>query len=136
MTVVGRIDSLTGGKLLLLFEGEVRPIQQSRLKGLVFAGHPEPLTGDSPYQTFELTSGDRISATLNSVDRDFWTVKTVWGASMPLPQAAISRTTFLNGKLVYLSDLFLLASVEEVAVLRSSLALSSRYEPEPVGRYA
>lgn len=111
--VTGTAHGIVEGKLRFTFEGEERPINVSRLAGIVYAQHVRKHSGASPYQLVQLLSGDVVSGSWKAVDEKQLAVETTWGGQISIPRPAVAKILFRNGKVTYLSDLDP-ASVEEV----------------------
>ena len=115
-TIEGAVEGLAEAKLKFEYEGQVRPINQARVMGLVFSARPKMPQSIAIEQVFELTSGDRVTGTWTAIGDGIVRVEGAWGRPLSLPQAAVARVTIRNGKLTYLSDLEP-AAVEEVSFL-------------------
>ena len=111
--VTGTAHGVVEGKLRFTFEGEERPINVSRLAGIVYAQHVRKHSGASPYQLVQLLSGDVVSGSWKAVDDKQLAVETTWGGEVSIPRPAVAKILFRNGKVTYLSDLDP-AAVEEV----------------------
>jgi hypothetical protein len=99
------VQAIRDGKLELLYEGETRSIDQTRLVGIVFAAHPFERKASGPYQRFQFVDGQRVSGLWTAIVDDHYEVETAWGSRCKLPAAEIGEISGHNGRMVNLSDI-------------------------------
>lgn len=112
-TVAGSVQALREGKLAMLYEGQSRNIDRTRVVGIVFAAHPAPAAARTPFQRFHFVDGQRLSGTWVAIAGDRFELLTAWDARWEIPAGSLREITAHNGRMVYLSDLEP-ASVEQV----------------------
>lgn len=112
-SVAGSVQAIRDGKLELLFEGQSRNIDRTRVLGIVFAAHPPQRAGNAPFQRFHFIDGQRVSGKWLAIAGDKFELETPWQAHWQIPAASLREVTAHNGRMVYLSELEPIA-VEQV----------------------
>jgi hypothetical protein len=105
IAVKGLVQSMDADSLHFRFDDQDRKIALSKLVGFVQGAGERAKAQVKFHQRVRLDSGDEISGMLTAASSDAITLTTTGGTQLRLPVAKVYTIDFVDGRLVYLSDL-------------------------------
>lgn len=105
VAVKGQVLGAEGESLRFRYGDQDRKIALGRVVGIVLASAGQAPPDNSSYQALRLDGLDSVSGAWSGMEGSNLNLKTPWGTSLAIPLSAVSSIDFLNGRLVYLSDL-------------------------------
>jgi hypothetical protein len=104
IAVKGLVIGVDNSSLLFRFGDTDRKIGLVKIVGLLLRGNaPKPITAF--HQLVKTDSGDTIAGTWTGIDGDSAVITTPFGAAVKVPLSMVYAIEFVNGRVVYLSDL-------------------------------
>ena len=104
IAVKGLVQGMDADSLQFRYDDQDRKIALGKLVGFIVAqGNRQP--PPKFHQRVELDSGDQISGQWTGVNASAVTLQTNWGVPLRLPMRDVYSIDFVDGRLVYLSDL-------------------------------
>ncbi len=104
VAVKGLVLGVDASSLLFRFGDQDRKIGLGKIVGILLRGNPvKPVDGF--HQLFKTDSGEAISGQWTGISGDNAELTAPFGAAMKLPLASLYTVDFLNGRVVYVSDL-------------------------------
>jgi hypothetical protein len=105
VTVKGLALGIEGEALRFRYDEQDRKIGLGKLVGIIPGAAGRSNQPPHFHQTIKLDSGDELSGKWTGVTADALTVKTDWGVELKLPLKSVCTIDFIDGRMVYLSDL-------------------------------